>query len=71
MTDRIHSLTVVLGEDMRADDADGLVEAIRRFRNVVSVTPNVTNILDEHVAKMRLRIEVSDMLQKFLAGDRK
>ena len=39
MTDRIHALTVVLDEDMRIDDAEPLVQAIRMMRHVADVQP--------------------------------
>ena len=44
MTDRYHSLTVVLEKDMRSDDAEGLLAAIQRMRGVLSVTGEVTDV---------------------------
>jgi hypothetical protein len=43
MTDRIHSITVVLDHDIRDDDCDSLIAAIKHFRCVASVTPNVAD----------------------------
>ena len=31
MTDRVNALTIVLEEDMRIDDVQSLIEAIRHF----------------------------------------
>ncbi len=43
MTDRIHSVTVVLDKDIRIDDAEHLFNAIRMIRHVLSVTPNIVD----------------------------
>lgn len=43
MTDRYHSLTVVLEKDMRDDDAESLINAIKMMRHVISVKGNVTD----------------------------
>lgn len=43
MTDRFHSLTVVLDHDIREDDAEGIINAIRHLRGVISVTGNVVD----------------------------
>ena len=57
MTDRFHSLTVALDHDMRADDAEVLMDAIRCLRWVVGVTGNVVG-LDLWTAEMRVRSEL-------------
>ena len=44
MTDRIHSLTVVLEKNMREDDVESTVNAISMVRNVLEVTPEVANV---------------------------
>lgn len=61
MTDRISSLTVVLNNNMRTDDADPIMQAIMQLRGVISVTGNVSN-LGEHVAQERVRRELTDKL---------
>lgn len=61
MTDRIHSLTVVLEREMRDDDVDGLAEAIRRLRNVCSVSLNVAE-LEHYAAKEQARRELTKKL---------
>lgn len=52
MTDRIHSITVVLEHDMRDDDIEPLLDAIRMLRHVQSVTPNVADYTS-HMAEQR------------------
>lgn len=61
MSDRINSLLVVLDNDMRDDDVQGLIDAIKKFRNVNSVTGNVTDH-NTHVAHMRERARINDAL---------
>lgn len=58
MTDRFHSLTVVLGHDMREDDAESLMDAIRHMKGVIRVAGDVTSS-DEYVAEMRVKTELS------------
>ena len=58
MTDRFHSLTVVLERDMREDDAEALIDAIRMFRGVIGVDGNVTCI-DSHIAEKRAKYEMT------------
>ena len=43
MTDRVHSLIVVLKEDVRVDDVEHLAAAIRMFSQVLSVDPVVAD----------------------------
>ncbi len=57
MTDRIHSITLVLDKDMRDDDAESLIEACRQLRRVISVTPNISDP-NVHVAEQRCRYRV-------------
>ena len=61
MTDRIHSLTVVFKEDVRSDDCEAWVDAIKMMHNVLSVTPHVTDVGD-HMAQERARRELGDKL---------
>jgi hypothetical protein len=61
MTDRFHSLTVVLEQDMRDDDAQAIINAISQMRNVLSVNGNVAD-LESHVAYSRARQELGGKL---------
>ncbi len=67
MTDRFHSLTVVLEHDMHADDAMALCNAIRQFRNVLSVEGNVSDYTLQ-VAQLRVRREMMDKLHKMICS---
>ena len=55
MTDRIHSITVVLPRNIREDDAESLIKAIGMLRGVVSVTGNVADPIADHVAYRRAK----------------
>jgi hypothetical protein len=65
MTDRFHSLTVVLEKDMRSDDAQGLMDAIQRMRGVVSVSGNVTDLVS-HLAESRARFDLGNKIWRIL-----
>ncbi len=65
MTDRVHSLTVVLAHDQRVDDVRKTVAAIEQIRGVISVTGNVADV-ESHVAEMRVRNEWREKLTKLL-----
>ena len=63
MTDRYHSLTVVLEHDIREDDAEAIKNAILLFPGVLSAAGVVTD-LTSHMAEERAR---HDLGQKLLA----
>lgn len=65
MTDRINAITVVLDKDMRVDDAESLLAAIRQLRGVLSVDPHVSEPGD-HIAQNRARRELCDSLWEVL-----
>ena len=65
MTDRFNSLTVVLEHDVRDDDAEALLSAIRQLRGVLSVSGNVSD-LTAHVAQLRAQQELSKKLWSVL-----
>jgi hypothetical protein len=43
VTDRFHSLTVALTDDLREDDAERLIDAIKLLRGVAGVKGNVSD----------------------------
>lgn len=65
MTDRVHSLTVVLENDVRTDDVQTLMSAILQLRGVISCKLHVSDI-GSHMAEQRalheLRGKISDVL---------
>lgn len=63
MTDRFHSLTVVLESNVRKDDAASLISAIEHLRGVLSVSGNVADTAS-WMAEERAKRELG---QKILA----
>lgn len=61
MTDRYNTLTVVLEHDIREDDAEVLLSAIRQLRGVLSVTGNVADTT-AHMAEERARHKLGQEL---------
>lgn len=57
MTDRYNALTVVLDRDVRSDDAESIISAIKMVKGVASVTPNVVDMTD-HIAFVRAQSEI-------------
>lgn len=69
MTDRVNALVVTLDKDIRIDDVQHLVDAIRMLRGVMSVDKNITDISD-HVAEMRARTEMNNKLMDIIRESR-
>ena len=63
MTDRAHSITIVLARDVRVDDLEPLMEAMRHLRGVLSVS-SVVSDPQSHMAEMRAK---DDLRTKFFA----
>jgi len=61
MTDRYHTLTVVLNDDIRDDDAKPLIDAILMLRGVLSCTGIVSDS-NSHMAEERARLELGEKL---------
>lgn len=61
MTDRYHSLTVVLDHDIREDDAQTIVDAVGMIKGVLSVTGNVSD-LALHTAVSRAGYKLGDLI---------
>lgn len=66
MTDRYHSLTVVLDKDTRDDDAAPLIAAILQLRGVVGVEGNVADP-SSYVHQLRAQAQLGGLI-KGLAG---
>ena len=57
MTDRLKGVFVAFDEDIRVDDAEALINAIRCLRHVAAVEEHVTNLEDWN-ARVRIRHEL-------------
>ena len=65
MTDRYYALTVVLERDIREDDAESLIDAIKMIRGVLDVTPHVSDRA-LHTAERRVRRDIEERLYAVL-----
>jgi hypothetical protein len=66
MTDRVHSLTVVLETDMRTDDVEGVINAILHLKPVISVEKHISDVgtlMAEARAKQELRMKLFEVLK--------
>jgi len=61
MSNRYKALTVVLDDDIRDDDAEALVSAIRMMKLVAGVTPVATEPSD-YLVRARFRREIAEKL---------
>jgi len=69
MTDRFNALTVILEKDVREDDAEPLILAIRLLKGVLAVEGHVAS-LDEKIAESRVRRELEMAMWKVLYPDK-
>lgn len=70
MTDRYHSLTVVLADDVREEDADALIKAIMMMKGVCAVSGNVADAT-AYMAEARARRQFADKLWDVLYPGKK
>lgn len=68
MTDRLNGFVVVLESDIREDDAQATLAALRQIKGVLTVEPNATNVGDL-IATARVRREFGENVARFLLGD--
>ena len=65
MSDRYNYLTVILEKDLKDEDAEPLMEAIKQFRGVLTVKPNVSNA-NALLAEERARHDLGEKLWHIL-----
>lgn len=68
MTDRLHSLTVVLDNNYRDDDAESLILAIMQLRGVCAVKGDVADS-ESYMAEARAKTNLRKALFKLLETD--
>ncbi len=61
MSDRYHSLAVVLDHDVKDEDARVIIQSISMIRGVLSVTPKIAD-MESHMAEQRARSELGRKL---------
>lgn len=65
MTDRLNGVTVTFERDIREDDAEAILIAIRQIRGVAAVEPHVATP-EDHFARTQAAHEFKIKLYKFL-----
>lgn len=61
MTDRYSGFVVTLEENMREDDAQAVLAALRMVRGVIGVEPVISNV-EQVIADKRARRELGEKL---------
>jgi hypothetical protein len=62
MTDRIKGFVVALDKDLRDDDVQETLNALRMIKGVVSVNPVIAKPGDDQIIRMRLENEFREKL---------
>lgn len=66
MTDRVHSFIVILENDMREDDAEHTLNALRMVKGVIKVEPVISGP-EEHMAYARARFDLTKRIYEALS----
>lgn len=64
MTDRYNAFTVILENDIREDDAQPIINAIKQIRGVLDVQPAQSDVIAVSVASSRVRVRLWDKIHK-------
>ena len=68
MTDRHGGYVVTLVEDIRADDAEAVINALRMLKGVLSVEPIIGGSADGFIQEQRVRAEFREKLFELIRG---
>ena len=68
MTERYDGFFVSLDRDMRDDDAEHTINAIRQIKGVIAVQPHLAHTMEGISARNRVVNEVHDKMFAFLEG---
>lgn len=68
MTDRYNAFIVVLEKEIREDDAEKTIDAIKQIKGVSTVTGHVSSMIDA-IAATKAKRELSDKLWKVLEDE--
>lgn len=71
MTDRLRGVLVTFEKDIREDDAEEILNAIRMVKGVLTVKPLLVNNLEQAIAEDRVRHELHQKLFKVIYPDTK
>ena len=65
MTDRVKGFTVTLEHDIRVDDVEMILNAVRMIHGVAHVEPSITTS-EDHMNRMMIRTEMRKKIFKAL-----
>ena len=65
MTDRVKGFTVTLAKDVRIDDIESTMQAIRMIKGIVDVQPCIVDSND-HINRMQVLHNIREKFIKFL-----
>lgn len=65
MTDRIKGLVVTLDKDIRDDDVQQIIDAIKMIKCVIGVSGSVRNI-DDHINRVKIKHDLEMKIYKAL-----
>lgn len=68
MTDRVKGFTVTLEKDIRIDDVEEILSAVRMIRGVAHVEPSIRTS-EDHMNRQRIKGELLTKLFKILHED--
>jgi hypothetical protein len=70
MTDRVNGFFVTLDENIREDNAQSTIEAIKHIKGVLTVKANISDI-SEHVVSERIRHDLYMKISKAIFPNKK
>ena len=65
MTDRVKGFTVTLDQDIRIDDVEEILNAVRMIRGVAYVEPSIATS-EDHMNRQRIKSEILTKMFKLL-----
>ena len=68
MTDRVKGFTVTLEKDIRIDDVEVIMQAIRMIRGIANVEPSISTS-EDHMNRQRIKYELRDKFYKFMTDE--
>ena len=69
MTDRVKGFTVTLKEDIRIDDVEPILNAVRMIQGVAHVEPSITTS-EDHMNRQLIKSQLLTKLFKVLHEDK-
>ena len=70
MTDRVKGFTVTLVKDIRIDDVEVIMQAIRMIRGIADVEPSISNS-EDYMNRQMVKHELREKFLKFYTEELK